>query len=68
MTLRRTAARRADADEEPDHRMIGKMLDNKTINTRITPARLRYWGHIRRQERGHIFRKAEAYAALITYP
>jgi hypothetical protein len=34
-------------DEEPDYRMIGKMLDNKTINNRITTARLRYWGHIR---------------------
>jgi hypothetical protein len=38
--LRRAAARRADADEEPDHRMIGKMFDNKT--NRITTARLRY--------------------------
>jgi hypothetical protein len=31
-TLRGAAARRVDADEEPDNRIFGKMLDNKTIN------------------------------------
>jgi hypothetical protein len=60
-TLRRAAARRAEAEEEHDPRMIEKMLDNQTINNKITTARLRYWGHIRRRERGHILGKAEAY-------
>jgi hypothetical protein len=41
-TLRKAAARSADADEELDHRLIEKMLDNNRIKT----ARLRYWGHI----------------------
>jgi hypothetical protein len=52
-TLRRAATRREDAEEEPDPRMIEMMLDNKTINNRIT-TRLRYWGHIRRREREDI--------------
>jgi hypothetical protein len=58
-TLRKAAVRSADADEELDHRLIEKMLDNKTINNRIktAPARLRYWGHICRREREHILRK-----------
>jgi hypothetical protein len=60
-TLRGAAARRVDADEEPDHRIFGKMLDNKTINNRITTVRVRHWGPIRRQEREHILRKAEVY-------
>jgi hypothetical protein len=39
-TLRKAAARSADADEEPDHRMIEKMLDNKPS---ITELRRRDW-------------------------
>jgi hypothetical protein len=56
MILQRATARRVDAYEEPDHRMIGKMLDNKIINNKIAILRT----YMKTKE-GTILRKAEAY-------